>query len=50
VPRKRWSCFFAAPSLAADKPATAAACAKNLVPLIDPANLATLGKRVATFL
>ncbi|HOC56463.1 MAG TPA: hypothetical protein PKI20_12645 [Verrucomicrobiota bacterium] len=39
--------LFAVPSLAADKAATAAACAKNLAPLIDPAKLATLGKRGA---
>lgn len=39
--------LFAAPSLAADHSATAAACAKNLAPLIDPAKLATLGKRGA---
>ena len=40
--------IFAAPALAADKSAaTAAACAKNLAPLIDPAKLATLGKRGA---
>lgn len=39
--------LFAAPSLAADTSATAAACAKNLAPLIDPAKLATLGKRGA---
>lgn len=39
--------LFAAPTLAADKSATAAACAKNLAPLIDPAKLATLGKRGA---
>ena len=31
---------FAVPSLAADKAVTAAACAKNLAPLIDPAKLA----------
>jgi hypothetical protein len=39
--------LFAAPSLAADTSATAAACAHNLAPLIDPAKLATLGKRGA---
>jgi len=39
--------LFAAPSLAADKAATTAACAKNLAPLIDPAKLPTLGKRGA---
>ena len=39
--------LFAAPILAADTSATAAACAKNLAPLIDPAKLATLGKRGA---
>ena len=39
--------LFAAPILAADTSATAAACAKNLSPLIDPAKLATLGKRGA---
>ena len=39
--------LFAAPSLAADKSATAATCAKNLAPLIDPAKLATLGTRGA---
>jgi hypothetical protein len=39
--------LFAPASLAADKSATAAACAQNLAPLIDPAKLATLGKRGA---
>ena len=39
--------LFAAPIIAADTSATASACAKNLAPLIDPAKLATLGKRGA---
>jgi len=39
--------LFIAPSLAADKATTAAEYAQNLAPLIDPAKLATLGKRGA---
>ena len=39
--------LFVAPTVAADRTATSAACAQNLAPLIDPAKLATLGKRGA---